>query len=701
MGGGLSHQWALGPIAEVMGHLHAHSSTDADLAAARAELVAAEPDWRSDPATYAEHYGVLSDLFYRSYLGGRDPTELDAAFVYWRRVDGIDRINAIVRTRLRNHGIQLDVARARRDGGIEAASACLSSHCDELREELKEYGAPTLLGDLARIAASWGDAAAEDDAWSGAADAYELAARAVDALFRTVPYEERSKVLFDFRGTDATAASALGRAGRWTDAVATLEASRQRLTRFLRGGSDAERILSRENPELLSQLRADHQARLDASSAARHITDASAARQALEDARAASRRFVETLGRVRQYPGLEHYMIRPSFEEVRKASQERPTAYVSTSRYDTMVILVDGDGTVRGTVDVTLDQLLRVISDWVQVLDHRLLSTERARHRTLALVGKALERMFTSLLRDVLTYRWTRNEEPARWRWGPVTLVISGPLAFMPVHAWSPMIRDADGKTVSIMPLSYAPSARQAAVARRAPQPDGSTRSLLSLADPEPRPDGLVPLPCARLEAATIAESALRRSLLRGADATPEAFLALAGEHEVIHLACHAQIFPGSPLESRIELAGAALTGQQIVQELALDDVALVVLSACRSGQQDPYAPDESLDLASLFLAAGARAVLTNLWPIDDLAAGLFIWRMFEAWDWGRGLALASAVSHAGLWLKDLTVRDLNEFADGHPGWRGPIRRRTRFLSLDLKRFNEPYYWSTFALTGG
>lgn len=701
MGESFPPGWALGPIADVVAQVRGRSSAHADWVAARTELEAEEPQWRSDPATYAEHYGFLSDLFYMSYLGGGGRGELDAAVVYWERVNGIDGIDAIVGTRLRNHGIQLDVARARRDGGIEAASACLSFHCRELRQELKEYGAPTLLGDLARNATRWGDSAAVDNTWDGAADAYELAARAVDALFRSVPIHARGEVLRQFRGTDATAASALGRADRWTEAVATLEASRQRLTRFLRGGWDVERILSQDDPELLSQFHADHRAWLDASAASLHVTDAVAARRAAEAARAASQQFVETLARVRRYPGLEHYMIRPTFDEVRRASRERPTAYVSSSRYDTVVILVLEDATVHGTVDLTLDQLAEVMSNWLQILDHRLLSTDRARHATLAWVGKVLEQIFTSALRDVLTYRWARDRDQPGWRWGPVTLVISGPLVFMPVHAWSPVIRDADGETVSIMPLSYAPSARQAAVGRRAPRPDGSTRTLLSLADPEPRPDGLVALPCARLEAATIAESALRRSLLRGADATPEALIRLAGGHEVIHLACHAHMSPGNPLESRIELAGGALTGRRIVEELALDDVALVVLSACRSGQQDPYSPDESLDLASLFLAAGARAVLTNLWPIDDLAAGLFIWRMFEAWDWGRDLPLPSAVSLAGQWLKDLTVRDLNEFAAGHPGWRGPIRRRTRFLAADRKRFAEPYYWSTFALTGG
>ncbi len=692
----------MGPIAEVAARFRARSTTHAESLGPRAELEAAEPGWRADPVRFAEHYGLLADAYYMSYQATGKAEELDRALALWQTVDGVTGIDGLVATRLHNLGIQLDIARAKRDGGPEAMADRLSAHCATLREALTGYSAPTLLGDLARNAGRWGHVAAEDGAWRGAAEAYDVAARAVDALFRSVELAQRGRVLAEFRGTDAAAVSALVRAGRPKEAITTLEASRQRTTRHVRGNRDVERILSREDPELLARLQSDHAAWLAVAGVHLHVTDPGARASAQQSAREAEARFVETLKRVRRHPGLERYLMRPNFEEVRLASQARPTAYLSSSRYDTVVMLVLAEGlTIQGAIELTDAQLLTLLEDWLEVLDPATVAPDRRRHETLALLGAILERAFCPLLRDILTHPYTQKLAETAWRWGPVTLVVSGPLAYLPTHAWSPVLRDANDEITNIMPLSYAPSARQGAIARRDPKPDGSSRTLLSLSDPDPQPEGFLALPCARLEAATIAQSAERLTLLRGRDATPEAFVRLAAEHEVLHLACHAQTAPGSPLQARIELAGGAVTGSDIVGQLALDHVALVVLSACRSGQQDPYAPDEALDLGSLFLAAGARAVLANLWPIDDLAAGLFVWSVFTTWRWGTGADLPSAVSNASLWLRDLRVRDLEAFAGDYPGWRVPVRRRTRFLHPDFRRFHEPYYWSAFALSGG
>jgi CHAT domain-containing protein len=190
--------------------------------------------------------------------------------------------------------------------------------------------------------------------------------------------------------------------------------------------------------------------------------------------------------------------------------------------------------------------------------------------------------------------------------------------------------------------------------------------------------------------------------LLHGEDATPQAFLNLAAKYEVLHLACHGSAGTGLPGSAWLELGGGKLSADEIIGRLVLDNTALVVLSACRSGQPDSGFPEESLDLGSMFLTAGARAVVANMWPVDELAATLFVWRLFALWDWNAGLPLPAAVHATRLWLKDLTLMDLEALAEDEPQMASAIRRSTRLLKPPtMKRFGEPYYWTAFAYTGG
>lgn len=696
--------WATGPISEVLSHYRANSKTVAGLEQTLSQLEAAAPAWSTQPAAYAEHYGLLADGYHMLFHQTHDGGALDRATFYLNKVAGQDGITGLVANRLELLGVQLEIAKASRDNGPAGMRAALREQCERLVKELADYAAPSLLGDLARNASRWAQIAVESDEWEGAADAYALAARAVDQLFRTVEIEQRGKVLFEFRGTVASAVSALGRAARWEDAVVTLEASRQRITRVLRGSRDLERLLLPHDPDLLRRAEADGAAWASAAGAYLRTKDPAAANKAREAARAAKERYLETLALVRQVPGLESYLVRPSYSEIRSAAAESPILYVSTSRYDTTLILLLPDGNLLATQleHLTTNELIGILKDWSAALVGESRSSAGERRAALPLVGRMLEAQLVPAVKEILTQRFNEAPDGEGWRWGPVTLVVSGPMALIPFHVWTPMVLDDDGtKPRYIMPLMYSPSARQALAVRRPPRPTGSSRTLLSIADPEPRPSDLAPLKWARLESASIAQGARQSELLYGRDATAAAFEQNAPKCEVLHLACHARTSPGAATQGRLELADGPMSGAEILDRLVLDHVAVVVLSACRTGQQDPFLPDESLDLGSMFLAAGARAVVANMWPVNDLAAALFVWRMFQAWDWGEGVALPAAVNHSALWLRDLEVAELSMLADNYPGWRRAIQPYMRDRPHDARLFAEPYYWAAFSYGGG
>lgn len=694
-------RWGIGDISVLVAYVQKHSDDPDDLDRLIALLGAAVRVWRTDPLPYAEHFGFFADLLYMRH-GPGGGAQLDRAAQLWREARAIEGVTGLVANRLRLLGLQLDVAVARRDGGPEAMARQISEHCAILRTELVGLVAPSILGDIVRNVVRWADMAADDERWDAAADAGVLAARAAAQLYRSVEVGERVGVVASFRTVAADAASCLLRAGRAEEAVVVLEAARQQMTRFVRDAGDLDRVLRPMAPALLERYRAEMAEWRTTSSGLMRETDAASRDAATAEVRQLEAGLAATLGEIRVLPGLERYQLPSGFEEVRSAADPFPVLYIWSSRHDTSLALVLPDGTIewRSLPEITPSYLAQVLGGWVAALapDGRTDSRQRA-DLVLAIVGGLLETSIGKSLEHILTRRFRELSAGDEWRWGPVTLVVSGPLSFVPVHAWTPYVADETGRPTHHMPLMYAPSARQALRARRSPRPTGASRRLLSVADPAGVP-GLAPLPCARLESTVIAETAADARLLHGEAATPGAFMRLAPQYEVLHLACHGAAVPVTAGGARFELAGGALTAAAIVGGLDLD-AALVVLSACRSGEQDSIIPEESLDLGSMFLAAGARGVVANLWPVDDLAAALFVWRLFDLWDWGGRLPIHAAVHAARLWLRDCTVAELEQIASRDARWQRAVTRYTRFLPPGTRRFGEPYYWAAFAYSGG
>jgi hypothetical protein len=51
--------------------------------------------------------------------------------------------------------------------------------------------------------------------------------------------------------------------------------------------------------------------------------------------------------------------------------------------------------------------------------------------------------------------------------------------------------------------------------------------------------------------------------------------------------------------------------------------------------------------------------------------------------------------------VKDITVADLHDLARAQPQWEPHVRRYTRFMPPEMKRFEKAYYWAAFGYSGG
>jgi CHAT domain-containing protein len=182
-------------------------------------------------------------------------------------------------------------------------------------------------------------------------------------------------------------------------------------------------------------------------------------------------------------------------------------------------------------------------------------------------------------------------------------------------------------------------------------------------------PDGS--LPATENEAQAVAQLYGVKPLLRK-QATESQLYAQAGKIDLLHLAAHGIYDPFNPLFTRLELApDAQHDGHLEVHEvygLNLAHANLVVLSACDTGQGSLSNGDEIVGLAQAFLYAGAPAIVTTLWPIDDGASAVL---------------MASFYRH---------VRSNGSAAEA--------LRAAQLEVLTKEQWRSPYYWAAFGLSG-
>lgn len=307
----------------------------------------------------------------------------------------------------------------------------------------------------------------------------------------------------------------------------------------------------------------------------------------------------------------------------------------------------------------------------------------------------------------------------------PVTLLPAAGLSLLPLHAcW----REEDGVTRYLAEeytISYCPSAMALAsssekLKRREGGEKAASKSLLVVANPTND------LPFATLEGEAVAAlgDSAQTLLLSGAKASSSEVGRRFEGRDYVHFACHGRYDPIYPMRSFLALAPPAerpgVSGFLRLNELMVtwdNATRLVTLSACETGVADiAHAPSEFTGLSSGWLRTGAIAVISSLWPVDDLCTMLLMERLYQglfpsADDPARvEMQPDTALRAAQLWLKRLTcekvderLADLQRKKDLTAELRRTIDdRREEFGSRpsSSKPFSQPYWWAGFLCSG-
>lgn len=308
----------------------------------------------------------------------------------------------------------------------------------------------------------------------------------------------------------------------------------------------------------------------------------------------------------------------------------------------------------------------------------------------------------------------------------PLVLLPQGGLGLLPLHA------ACDDTAASGQPqrwplldrysISYAPSAYMLAACRQAlgaaPPDEGEDSSLFAAINPTNDLD------FAEVEGALLADLFTRHSeqravvVLRGDAASVAEVKPCLNRAQYLHFACHGAFNFRDAGRSALRLAGgqplelAELMGPGI----DLSKSRLVALSACETGMTEfQRSPDEYTGLPATFLRAGAPAVLSTLWEVDDISTSVLICEFYRR-HVGEEKPPAQALREAQRWMSRAPRGDVAAWIDQavvtlkkrdeERDYRGVISELDT-VSRDVKSgvygavpFEDPWYWAAFTLTG-
>ncbi len=184
-------------------------------------------------------------------------------------------------------------------------------------------------------------------------------------------------------------------------------------------------------------------------------------------------------------------------------------------------------------------------------------------------------------------------------------------------------------------------------------------------------------------------------------------------------IATHARFSPGDPTGSGLRLAdedgGKTLASvDQIHLRWRLDNNPVVALSACESGMAHFDETSEIVSLPPALACVGAAAVLSSLWPVEDVSTSFLVERfVHHLLDPGEtpatSLSVAcqdvkkttreAAVDRCDEILDEMADRDA-QFGEGADAYVRLVSLKRRLSKGPERPFESPFFWGGFFITG-
>ena len=203
-------------------------------------------------------------------------------------------------------------------------------------------------------------------------------------------------------------------------------------------------------------------------------------------------------------------------------------------------------------------------------------------------------------------------------------------------------------------------------------------------------------LPFAGVEVQSLATAIPGSTLVIDQDFSLSALQSQLNEHDIVHFATHAAFVPERVAESFILFGNGDRPTLADVRNWSLQNVDLVVLSACETGLGGFGNGAEILGLGYQFQRAGARAAIASLWRVSDGGTQALMDAFYAALQTGYTKTEALQRAQQALITGDYSVLGLDE--------RGAAAIRQRIQETVpqpvSQKLSHPYYWAPFILIG-
>ncbi len=242
-----------------------------------------------------------------------------------------------------------------------------------------------------------------------------------------------------------------------------------------------------------------------------------------------------------------------------------------------------------------------------------------------------------------------------------LTIVAHGALHYLPFAA----LLDGQKYLGEKFDLRMLPSASVLKYLR--PPRTNEFKTVLIMGNPD-LGNPVMDLPGAQAEAQSLAKEMTDVRLLLRSEASRNAFMELAPQSQLVHVASHGEFDASNALSSGLLLAPDGKTPGRLtvadVYQLELD-AEMVTLSACETALGRIASGDDVVGFTRGFLYAGTSSVLASLWQVDDDSTTYLMTHFYQH------------------------LRDM------------PRGEALRVAQADTRaKYPHPYFWAPFYLTG-
>jgi hypothetical protein len=510
------------------------------------------------------------------------------------------------------------------------------------RQAAEMSGAPVQL--RINAARSWGELAADLNRWELAAQGFSTATELLPlAAWRALDRTDQEYALVEYAGTGGDAAACAIACGRYEQALTVVEQGRGvLLAQSLETRSDRSALHERHPllAERLDALRRD----LDEAQVALAGTQDSPNLKLRERTHLLAQEWEELVERARALPGFGDFLRLPGFEQLQATAALGPIVVINLSRYRCDALCVTSTGLrLVPLAMLTVDELLEHVNAFLKAV------RTPQRPSSPVIMAETLEWLWDVAAHPVLhalgyTATPTRDQPWSRVWWS-----LTGPLAFLPIHA-----AGRNGSAVMDLVISsYTPTVRALAHARSSPRSATPRSEVLVVA--LPKTPGKPDLPNADREAHLISDRIPTAKLLIGPQAIRRRVRDALPHAAVAHFSCHGVQHIHDPSTGGLDLHDGRFAVLD-VSRLDLKHAEIVYLSACETALGGAALADESIHLAGALQLAGYRQAIGTLWRVPDAVAADVAERVYERLSHGNSLRIdeiATALHETVRWLRD------------------------------------------------